>query len=352
MAPKSGFFTTNNTGDAPTTGYTLSDWQRMLRMLYVTDATTESVIRGYLNQNNCTVTGANQVTVQSGGAVINGYWYDEPGTNAFTVASVATATRKDLIVLKLDTTAQTIRLAYKSGTEGGSVPTVTQSGSVWEVAIWEAWMAVGGTITLVDRRHYLKEALSNIISADGTTILNSSNVFSVKDGGVTTAKLADDSVTAAKIAAGAVGSSEIADGSVGNAELADSSVTTAKIGDGAVTAAKISGGVLNVGTRTGGDANDWTVPGNTTYTPGAQRAYVDVFNITFSSTGTAIVTRNFPASFTKKAVIFPVMFDGSYSGLRVMVRAVTSTDYTVIAMSSDGTNLTATIKCMAFIIGE
>ena len=259
MAPKSGFFTTNGTGDAGT-GYSLTDWQRMLKMLYLSDATVEAVIQGYVSDCNCTITGANQATVAGGGAVVNGYWYDEPSSTAFTVASVSLATRKDLIVLKLDTTAQTIRLAYKSGTEGGAVPGVTQSGSTWEVAIWEVWMAVGGTITLTDRRHYLKDAIANIISADNVTLQLASNVMSIKNGGVSTAKLADDSVTSAKIAADAVGSSEIAAGAVGNAELADNAVTTTKIGDGAVTGAKIAGGILNIATRVGGDANDWTVP--------------------------------------------------------------------------------------------
>jgi len=353
MAPKSGFFTTNGTGDA-STGYSLSDWQRMLKMLYLSDPTTEALVQGYgaTGDCNCTITGANQVTVSGGGGIVNGYWYDEPSSTNFAVASVSLSTRKDLVVLRLDTTAQTIRLAYKSGSEGGAVPGVTQAGSTWEIALWEVWMAVGGTITLTDKRKYLKDALANVVSADNTSLQLVSNIMSIKNGGVSTAKLADDSVTAAKIAAGAVGASEIADGSVGNAELADGAVTTAKIGDGAVTGAKIAGGILNIAARVGGDANDWTVPGNNQYTPGSQRAYVDVFGMTFSSSPQSIVTRNFPASFTKKAMVVPIMMDASLVGLRVMMRAISSTQYTVVAYSSDGSFLNTTVTCLAYIVGE
>lgn len=352
MAPKSGFFTTNGTGDAGS-GYSLTDWQRLLKMLYLSDPTAEAVIQGYVGDCNCSISGANQVTVVGGGAVVNGYWYEESANTAFTVASVASATRKDLIVLKLDTTAQTIRLSYKSGTEGGAVPTPTQAGATWEIALWEVWMAVGGTITLTDRRKYLKDALANVITADNTTLQLASNVMSIKNGGVTTAKLADDSVTAAKIAAGAVGASEIADGAVGNPELADNAVTTAKIGDGAVTSAKLAGGILNVGTRVGGDANDWTVPGSNQYTPVSQRAYVDVFQLTFSSFGVSnTVTRSFPASFTKKAIVVPVVLSNTLYGVIPCVLAITANNFQVLATTPNGAAITGTITVMCFIIGE
>lgn len=352
MAPKSGFFTTNNVGDAGT-GYSLTDWQRLLKMLYLSDATLESVIQGYVGDCNCTITGANQVTIAGGGAVLNGYWYDEPSSTAFTVASVALATRKDLIVLKLDTTAQTIRLAYKSGSEGGAVPGVTQVGSTWEVAIWEVWMAVGGTITLTDRRKYLKDALANIITADNATLQMVANVLSIKNGGVTAAKLATDSVTSSAIAADAVGSSEIAAGAVGNAELADGAVTTSKLGDGSVTAAKIGGGILNIGTRVGGDANDWTVPGSTQYTPVTQRAYADVFQLTFSSFGVSnTATRSFPASFTKKAIVIPSLLSSSLYGVILSVIAITSTNFQILATTPTGAAITGTITVMCLIIGE
>ena len=57
-------------------------------------------------------------------------------------------------------------------------------------------------------------------TVDNATLQIASGIVSVKDGGITAAKMADDSITTAKIA--------------------DSSVTTAKINDGSITAAKMA----------------------------------------------------------------------------------------------------------------
>ncbi|MEW6027012.1 MAG: hypothetical protein AB1599_06950 [Planctomycetota bacterium] len=63
------------------------------------------------------------------------------------------------------------------------------------------------------------------------------------DGSITAAKLASNSVTGAKIAANAVGSSEIAAGAVSTSELATNAVSTEKIANQAVTAEKLAPGV-------------------------------------------------------------------------------------------------------------
>ena len=76
----------------------------------------------------------------------------------------------------------------------------------------------------------------------------------LKDGAVSTAKIADANVTAAKIATDAVETAKIkdanvttdkiADGAVSTAKIADGAVSTAKIADGAVTGAKIEGSAI------------------------------------------------------------------------------------------------------------
>lgn len=80
------------------------------------------------------------------------------------------------------------------------------------------------------------------------------NSFDLKNGGITSAKLADSSVTAAKIASSAVTSDKITNGAVSSAKLAlnavtadkiaDSGITSAKLADGAVTSAKIADGAI------------------------------------------------------------------------------------------------------------
>lgn len=69
------------------------------------------------------------------------------------------------------------------------------------------------------------------VKVDGTTISrNASQQLQVKDGGI----------TSAKVAANAINASHIADGSVGTAELAAGAVSTGKIEAGAVTADKVA----------------------------------------------------------------------------------------------------------------
>ena len=75
------------------------------------------------------------------------------------------------------------------------------------------------------------------VKVDGTTISRDAEQrLQVKDGGI----------TSAKVAANAINASHIADGSVGTAELAAGAVSTAKIEAGAVAADKIAAG--SVGT--------------------------------------------------------------------------------------------------------
>lgn len=68
--------------------------------------------------------------------------------------------------------------------------------------------------------------------------------LSVKDGGISSSKLANGSVTTAKIADGAVTNAKLGSLAVSTGNIADDSVTTAKINDGAVTTDKIANGAV------------------------------------------------------------------------------------------------------------
>jgi len=76
--------------------------------------------------------------------------------------------------------------------------------------------------------------LAGEVDADFDTIYNAWNT------GTDTANLKDGSVTSAKLAADAVGPRELADGAVFTDHLQDGAVTTPKLQDGAVTDAKIT----------------------------------------------------------------------------------------------------------------
>ena len=110
------------------------------------------------------------------------------------------------------------------------------------------------------------DSLKDLNADESTlTMAETSNAFtfSVKDGGIATAKIADGAVTTAKIADGAVTTAKISDGAVtrekiapeaiGATRLATDAVQTVKIQDGAVTNAKIAD--ANVTTAKIADAN-------------------------------------------------------------------------------------------------
>jgi hypothetical protein len=88
---------------------------------------------------------------------------------------------------------------------------------------------------------------SNLADAAVTTPkLADGAVTSAKivDGAVATADLADGAVTAAKLAPGAVGGTALAPGSVAAAQIVDGSVGTAELADAAVARAKLAPGAL------------------------------------------------------------------------------------------------------------
>lgn len=79
------------------------------------------------------------------------------------------------------------------------------------------------------------------VKVDGTTISRDAEQrLQVKDGGITSAKLAANSVTADKIADGSVGTAELAAGAVTADKVAAGAVGTDKVADRAITPAKIS----------------------------------------------------------------------------------------------------------------
>jgi hypothetical protein len=69
-------------------------------------------------------------------------------------------------------------------------------------------------------------------------------IYGAWNGGADTVNLRDGCVTSAKLAADAVGPREIADGGIFTVALADGAVTTPKLADGAVTSGKLATGAV------------------------------------------------------------------------------------------------------------
>jgi len=191
VAENSAWWTTNGVGDGPAlvTGYSQSRLVDVYRTLATIDPTTQAVAEGRLNEFAAAGT-ATPVVVQSGEAWIDGrhYFSDAPINVAI---STPVATRIDRIVLRRDATAQTIRLVALVGTAGGSMATLTQNSTTYEVELWRVSVTSGGVITLTDLRVFLatpgvRGAMDNITLRWNT----SSKKAEVKDAGLTGAKLA------------------------------------------------------------------------------------------------------------------------------------------------------------------
>ncbi|MFZ2154363.1 MAG: hypothetical protein WAV16_03985 [Candidatus Moraniibacteriota bacterium] len=109
---------------------------------------------------------------------------------------------------------------------------------------------VNGKAQLVDGQRYVVSIFNKIKDRDISNnadiaykklnLKNSIKSSDIKDGAITSAKLANGIVIQATILDGSITSGKIADGAVVTIKLADGAVTTAKIEDGAITGIKLA----------------------------------------------------------------------------------------------------------------
>ena len=140
--------------------YTDDEWSDMFRMLFTRDRTVEGILAGYLNELE--VTGAvTPVSVDTGFAIVDGKFYENDAAVNVVIPGPAANPRVDLIVLDKDFAAQTVRIARHAGVEGAGVPATTQTdGVTWELVLAEVTVAVGGAITIVDKRNFASSPLA------------------------------------------------------------------------------------------------------------------------------------------------------------------------------------------------
>lgn len=188
MAEGSRFWTTNNTGDGPTAGYSAANFNQFVRETFITDPTTEGVMYGV--GNALAVSGTSSpVAVNTGAAIVYGFYYYNDASLNVTVSTPASATRIDRIVLRVSWAAQTVRVTRIAGVEGSGVaPAMTQTANTtWDIPLATVSITTGGVITVTDARTYLKhpgvygwldEAFSVNGTITGTTSVNASSSVS------------------------------------------------------------------------------------------------------------------------------------------------------------------------------
>lgn len=231
-------------------GYTQAHWADIMDIMGGVTA-ANSVARGYMNELEGLVTGANTVQINTGGGLVDGKVYRNDAPKDVNIPSAVGVgnTRIDRIVLRCTWANYEVRLHRIAGVDAGS-PTppaiTTTSGSVYDVLLYQALVDTSGNVVLTDERGF------PVLSVDTENIVNDAvTTLKIDDGAVTEGKIANGAVTNTKLGADAVNGSKIADNSIDSEHYVDGSIDTAHIGNNQVTPAKLSSAAFP--TTTAGD---------------------------------------------------------------------------------------------------
>lgn len=354
MTERSRLWTTNNTGDGPSAGYTAADWEKLLRhWLQAGDEANGGVLFGIGSE--LAVSGASSpVAVAAGAAIVYGHYYENDASLNLAVTTPVVGTTGGHIVLRVNYAAQTVRAVAVRNTDGvNSTPARTQSaGTTWEIRLASFTITTGGVITLTDTRKYAKysakvygdqldsaiagnglsyAASALAVNVDGSTLEISSDALRVKDAGITAAKLA------AAVAGNGLS------GGAGTALAVNVDGTTLEINadalrvkDAGISSAKVASGIPILTQRQGGSATDWFVSGTTTRSVANSLIQVGYNLKPNDGAGTYNVT--FPTAFSDKPLVFLQNLDGS--GVTCMANPVTASGFVYAAYDSGGASRT------------
>ncbi len=157
MAERSQPWDTTGTGDGQSGGYTETQTEEFFRDLFSGDRfATDGVLPGYSSELAVTAT-TNQVTVAAGAAVVYGKYYQNTASLAVAVTSPVVGTTGLRVVLRVNWTAQTVRVVVVKHTDGTSAaPNVTQvAGTTWDITLAVGQVTTGGTVSVTDAREFL-----------------------------------------------------------------------------------------------------------------------------------------------------------------------------------------------------
>ncbi len=158
MAQLSGYWTTGGATGHQQTSYSQAQMATANEIM-AGCGYFEGVARNYKNNFITTVTGANTVSINTGGAMVDGHWYYNDAAVSMTIPSaVGTGnTRIDRIVIRCTWSTFQAVLARLPGTDAASPtpPALTQShGSVYDIPLYQATVNTSGTVTLTDERQF------------------------------------------------------------------------------------------------------------------------------------------------------------------------------------------------------
>jgi hypothetical protein len=180
MTETSRFWGGTSTGDAALAPYTDDAYSDIQRKLHQQDRTLEGVVSQYANE--LAVSGVTSpVAVATGAAVVDGKFYENDASLNVAVATPGGATRLDLIVLRKDWTAQTVRVVRIAGSEGGGEPAIVQTdGTTWDIVLAKLSITTGGVIALEDRRAFVASPIAPLRATGPKTLTIASGVVTVR----------------------------------------------------------------------------------------------------------------------------------------------------------------------------
>lgn len=152
MTEKSYYWSGTAVGDATLAPYIPLTFHSNWKLLF-TELDDEGYIDGYLNELLPTLAGQ-QIVVASGAAIANGWFYENTENVQFDIETPSANPRIDRIILRVNTIAQTVRLGKIVGTEAAAptAPTLTQTNTIWEIPIAQAYITTAGVISASDDR--------------------------------------------------------------------------------------------------------------------------------------------------------------------------------------------------------
>ncbi len=167
MTEISYFWGGTSPGDAVNAPYDNDEWSDLWRKLFMRDRTIQGVLESYTNGLVVTNPSGNTLRVATGGALVDGKFYENDANVDNSIATPSVSTRIDRVVLRKSWAAQTIRVAVLTGVEGGGVPTITQTdGVTWEIPLAQASITTAPAITLTDEINFARTPLvSSSVSA-------------------------------------------------------------------------------------------------------------------------------------------------------------------------------------------
>lgn len=160
MTQRSRFWNGTSVGDATEAAYDApTEFAQVLMALAGASALTHKsgIWRGVGIELIPSSPSANTVRTPLGAAQVYGSWYENDANVDTNIPTPASSTRIDLIVLRKDWAAQTIRITRIAGAEGGGAPALVQTiGTTWDMPVAQVSITTGAVITITDQRRFIR----------------------------------------------------------------------------------------------------------------------------------------------------------------------------------------------------